>query len=251
MKTLRTILADDERVGRSRLRRMLEKEADIEVLAECGDGNAAVQAAREHAPDLLFLDINMPGLDGFGVLDALGPVGQPPAVIFVTAYDAHAVRAFEACALDYLLKPASHERLAKALARARERLAAIAALEQNGASSPGPVSPSAPHRFTVRSGGRMSFVAPEEIDWVEAAGNYAILHVGTQNHMIRETMSSMEEKLPAGVFLRVSRSAIANLRRVKELYAPPVGENSAILHDGQRVHITRPLREVAERLAAL
>ena len=251
MKTLRTILADDERVGRSRLRRMLEKEADIEVLAECGDGNAAVQAAREHAPDLLFLDINMPGLDGFGVLDALGPDGQPPAVIFVTAYDEHAVRAFEACALDYLLKPASPERLAKALARAR---GATRCDRGTGAKR----SIIAGAGFTVRAASLHG--AQRRADELCRAGGDRLGGSrgqlrdpprGRQNHMIRETMSSMEEKLPAGVFLRVSRSAIANLRRVKELYAPPVGENSAILHDGQRVHITRPLREVAERLAAL
>jgi two-component system, LytTR family, response regulator len=122
MKGISTILVDDERVGRSRLRRLLEKEPDIEILSECGDGTAAFETMREHVPDLLFLDINMPGMDGFGVLEALGPERQPRAVIFVTAYDEHAVRAFEACALDYVLKPVSPDRLAKALTRVRERL---------------------------------------------------------------------------------------------------------------------------------
>lgn len=242
MKTVRAILVDDERIARNRLRRMLEKEPDVEIVAECQDGAAALEAVLTHAPDLLFLDIQMPGQDGFAVLEALGADRQPE-VIFVTAFDEHAVRAFEACALDYILKPASPERLHKALARARERLA----------KGPAPLiaAPAGAPRFTVRSGGRLSFVAPEEIDWVEAAGNYAILHVGPHNHMIRETMSRLEEQLAGPHFLRLSRSAIANLRRVKELYVSPAGEHMAILLDGQRITLTRPWREVAERLSAL
>ncbi len=254
MKAIRTILADDERVGRSRLRRMLEKEADIEIVAECDSGHAALEAVLAHAPELLFLDINMPGMDGFDVLDALGPERQPGAVIFVTAYDAHAVRAFDACALDYLLKPASPERLGKALGRARERIRnrvaypsatlppAIAAVEP--ANAP-------PQRFIVRGNGRLLFIAPEEIDWVEAAGNYTILHVGSFNHMIRETMSGMEAQLASDTFVRVSRSAIVNLRQVRELSVSAGNENAAILRNGHRIPFTRSLREVADRLRAL
>ncbi len=246
MLKISTILVDDERIGRSRLRRLLEKEPDLEIVAEYADGGAALEAMRETRPDLLFLDINMPVLDGFDVLEALGPEQQPPAVVFVTAYDEHAVRAFEACALDYVLKPASPERLAKTLERVRQRLS-------NRAAEPSPSSapPPPPPRFTVRSGSRMSFVAPEEIDWVEAAGNYAILHVGGHNHMVRETMAGLEEQLAPLEFLRVSRSGIVNLRRVKELHSPAGGEPAALLHDGQRVPITRPVREVAERLTKL
>ena len=246
MRTLRTLIVDDERIGRQRLRRMLEREADVEILAECADGPAAVAAVREHAPDVLFLDINMPGMDGFGALDALGPDRQPPVVIFVTAYDEHAVRAFEACALDYLLKPASPERLAKAVARAREQLT-LARGDNAETDAPAPSS----QRFVARSGGRVSFIAPEEIDWVEAAGNYMILHVGPHNHMVRETMSDLETGLAALDFLRVSRSALVNLRRVTALHTSPDGENVALLADDQRVPITRSLREVTERLAAL
>jgi two-component system LytT family response regulator len=176
------------------------------------------------------------------VLDALQPEEQPQ-VVFVTAYDEHAVRAFEACALDYLLKPTSPERLAKSVARARDRLAA------GHPPAPPPSEPGA-QRFVVRSGGHLSFVATEEIDWVEAAGNYAILHVGKMNHMIRETMSALEAKLPEH-FLRLNRSAIVNLRRVKELYSSPSGDHAAILHDGQRLAITRGIREVADRLASI
>jgi two-component system LytT family response regulator len=242
MKSLRVILVDDERIARSRLRRLLEKEAGLEVVAECDDGPSAVEAVREHAPDLLFLDIQMPGKDGFDVLEALQPEEQPQ-VIFVTAYDEHAVRAFEACALDYLLKPTSPERLAKAVARARDRLAA-------GQPPPALTPDPGTQRFVVRSGGHLSFVATEEVDWVEAAGNYAILHVGKANHMIRETMAAMEEKLPDH-FLRLNRSAIVNLRRVKELYSSPAGDHAAILHDGQRLVITRGIREVTDRMASL
>lgn len=249
MKAIRTILVDDDRVGRSRLRRMLQTEPDIEVLAECSDGTAASQAMRDQVPELLFLDINMPGMDGFEVLEALGPGHQPRAVVFVTAYDEHAVRAFEACALDYMLKPVSRERLTKALARARERLRTTTWAGEESLAAPGAFSHS--HRFTVRSAGRMHFVAPDEIDWAEAAGNYVILHVGASNHMIRETMSGLEARLATADFLRVSRSAIVNLRRVKELSTSSDGDEAAILANGQRIRVTRSLREIAERLAAL
>jgi two-component system LytT family response regulator len=253
MKRIRILLVDDERIGRSRLRRMLERDPGLEVVAECADGTAAIEAVREHRPDLCFLDINMPGMDGFDVLDSFPPEDQP-AVIFVTAYDEHAVRAFEAAALDYLLKPVSPERLKKTLERARARLAA-------GTSSDFPTTgtaagrsggtPAGTPRFVVRSGGRVSFVSVDEIDWIEAAGNYAIFHVGNKNHMVRETMSGLEMQLPADAFMRVSRSTIVNLRRVKELCSLPVGNHAAVLVDAQRVPITRNLREVADRLSAL
>ncbi len=244
---IRVILVDDERIGRTRLRMMLEREPDIQILAECSDGPAAVEAIREHNPDLVFLDINMPGMDGFGVLDRLAPERQP-IVIFVTAYDDHAVRAFEACALDYLLKPVAPERLARTLARVRKRLATEAAARPAAADA---VAPSDLPRFVVRSRGRVSFVAAEDIDWVEAAGNYAIFHVGKLNHMVRETMTSLEGKLPAQTFMRVSRSAIVNLHRVKELVTSPTSGDAAVLEGGQHIPVTRNPREIAERLATV
>jgi len=255
MKRIRILLVDDETIGRSRLRRMLERDPELEVVAECADGAAAIEAVREHRPDLCFLDINMPGMDGFDVLDNLSSADQP-AVIFVTAYDEHAVRAFEAAALDYLLKPVAAERLKKTLDRARARLAVgtSPASDPSAAGAPANGSgetPAAMARFVVRSGGRVSFVSVEEIDWIEAAGNYAIFHVGNKNHMVRETMSGLETRLPADRFMRVSRSTIVNLRRVKELCSLPVGNHAAVLLDAQRVPITRSLREVADRLSAL
>jgi two-component system, LytTR family, response regulator len=249
MKPIRILLVDDERIGRSRLRRTLERDPDLQVVAECADGAAAIEAVREHHPDLCFLDINMPGMDGFDVLDSLRPEDQP-AVIFVTAYDEHAVRAFEAAALDYLLKPVSPERLKKTLDRARARLAEGVSSAADSSSERGGGGAGTP-RFVVRSGGRVSFVSVEEIDWIEAAGNYAIFHVGNKNHIVRETMSGLETQLPADRFMRVSRSTIVNLSRVKELCSQPVGNHAAVLVDAQRVPITRSLREVADRLSAL
>ena len=255
MKPIRILLVDDERIGRSRLRRMLERDPLLEVVGECAEGTAAIEAVRELRPDLCFLDINMPGMNGFDVLDSLRPEDQP-AVIFVTAYDEHAVRAFEAAALDYLLKPVSPERLKKTLDRARARLDAGLSSPPDSsttglAASRGGGAAAGPGRFVVRSGGRVSFVAVEEIDWIEAAGNYAIFHVGSKSHMVRETMSGLEMQLPADGFMRVSRSTIVNLRRVKELCSQPVGAHAAVLVDAQRVPITRSLREVADRLSAL
>ena len=245
---LRVIIVDDERMARTRLRRMLENDPDVEIAAECADGPAAVNAVRAEAPDLILLDIRMPGMDGFDVLAALGPE-RTPEVVFVTAYDEHAIRAFEEHALDYLMKPVSAERFAKMLARVRERRAQahrkqeslFELLAQRNAEARGT-------RLVVRNGERTTFISPEEIDWVEAAGNYAILHLGKRTHILRETMSALEAQLPDDMFCRVSRSAILNLRRVKELQSVSPGEHVAILTEGQRIGISRGLREVEERL---
>jgi two-component system LytT family response regulator len=245
---LRAIIVDDERMARTRLRRMLEQDPDVEIVAECADGLAAVSAVQEESPDLLLLDIKMPGMDGFGVLDALGP-DRTPEVVFVTAYDEHAIHAFEEHALDYLMKPVSPERFTKMLARVRERRthahrdqeSLLEMLAQRKAEARGT-------RLVVRSGERTTFVSPEEIDWVEAAGNYAILHLGKRTHILRETMSGLESQLPGEMFCRVSRSAILNLRRVQELQSLSAGDHVAVLADGQRIGISRSLREVEERL---
>ncbi len=237
-----TLLVDDEALGRERLRTLLAAEPDVEIVGECADGPAAVSAIGKQKPGLVFLDIQMPGMDGFDVLQALG-AKKLPAVVFVTAYDEHALRAFDARALDYVLKPASRARLRQALERVREQIASHA--------SDAPLRDllaSRPRRIGVRTGERTVYVAVEEIDWVEAAGNYVILHAGKESHIQRETLGALEAELPPEYFLRVSRSAVVNLRRVKELQAVAPGEHVAILHGGRKLAITRGLREVEERL---
>jgi two-component system, LytTR family, response regulator len=241
---IRTLIVDDERIARQRLRRLLAKEDDVEIVAECADGAATVEAVREHKPDLLLLDIQMPDMDGFDVLDAFDPSNQP-VIVFVTAFDQHAVHAFETCALDYLLKPVSPIRLMKALERVRYYLDnSKEYLDRVSQESALPH----PRRFSVRSGQRTSFIAPEEIDWIEADGNYAILHVGAQNHLLRETMSALETQLPDQDFVRVGRSAILHLNRVREVQSAAGGRHFAILNDGQRVPLTRSVREISKRL---
>ncbi len=254
---MKVIIVDDEPLARERLRRLLSGESDVEIVAECADGASAVAAVRHHAPDLLLLDVQMPGMDGFETVRALD-ARLLPAIVFVTGFDQHAVRAFEARALDYLLKPTTRARLAESLARVREKLA-------DGAASPrlpqalldllaeranAPIPPRV-RRLAVRTGERVIFVSTEDVSWVEAAGNYAVLHVGSATHILRETMSSLEGQLSGEGFLRVSRSAIVNLRRVKELQAVAPGEQIAILVDGQRVPMTRGIREVEEQLRSL
>ncbi|HEY8899333.1 MAG TPA: LytTR family DNA-binding domain-containing protein [Chthoniobacterales bacterium] len=236
MKKIRTILVDDEQVARLRLARLLRASPEIEIVAECENGTSAISDIRQHAPDLVFLDIQMPGMDGFDVVDAL-PAEKRPTIIFVTAYDEYAVRAFEACALDYLLKPVAGDRLLKALERVAERRG------KNSAEEPEAVR----DRFLVRNQGRVDVVAAAQIEWIEAAGNYAILHTATQNHIIRQTMTSLEASLPED-FFRVSRSAILNLRHVVQLDADAAGENCALLRGGERVPFTRKVSEVRARL---
>jgi two-component system LytT family response regulator len=242
---LRVVIVDDERIARQRLRRMLSSEADVEIVAECADGAAALDTIDQDKPDLLLLDIQMPGMDGFDVLEKLGP-RTLPLVVFITAFDEHAIRAFEACALDYLLKPTSPARLHRTLARVRKHLALLKATPPTGDTSSSPS-----RRFSVRSGQRTSFIAPEQIDWIEANGNYAVLHVGSHNHFLRKTMSTLESELPATDFLRVSRSAIIQLDRVKEIQAVAGDHHFAVLMSGQRVPLTRSVRKIGAHLRSL
>jgi two-component system LytT family response regulator len=199
---------------------------------------------------VLLLDVQMPEMDGFDVVRNL-EAEKLPAIVFVTAYDQHAVKAFEARALDYLLKPTSQARVQEALARVRERMRSTtgAALPQSLLEllAEREAATNRPKRLAVRSGERTSFVLTDDVDWFEAAGNYVVLHVGKETHIVRETMSALETQL-AGPFLRVSRSAILNLQRVKELQSITAGEHVAILHNGQKVAITRSIREIEERL---
>jgi len=222
--TLRTIIADDEPLARERVRSLLADEPGVEVVAECTNGAQTLKAAQEHRPDLLFLDVQMPRLNGFEVLEALEP-GQVHAVIFTTAHDEHAIRAFEVSALDYLLKPFSEERFRKAVQRARAQLA-----RDNLRRADPQVSALLDHvhkanpagRILVRSPERIVFLKPDEIDHVEAAGNYVILHSGKERHIMRETTSAMETRLDSAGFMRLSRSVIANLARIREVQ--PLGQ---------------------------
>ncbi len=249
---LRVLIVDDEPLARERLRMLLASEPEAEVVGEGADGEAAVAAIRSLHPDLVMLDIQMPGLDGFGVLRALERA-ELPLVIFVTAFDQHAVKAFEAHALDYLLKPCKPARLRDALQRAREQLASkqsqnvsqrlLDLLEER--------SPKAAQHLTriaVKNGERVTFVKAAHIDWIEASGNYVVLHVGKESHIIRETIGALEEQLSPDTFLRLSRSAIVNLDRVKELQSVAPGEHVVILHDGKKLPMSRGLREVEEKL---
>jgi len=268
---IRALIVDDEAIARRRLRRLCGREGDVEVIGECAAGREAVTAVAEHAPDVLFLDVQMPELDGFGVLAALREVTTPertPAVVFVTAYDEHAVRAFDVHAADYLLKPVEPERFRVAVARVRERLgeadaarrhAQLVAILGAGAGGSRAAPPPAPVGVPVASGapryrerllakvdGRMYFVRAADIDWVEADGNYVRLHVGREAHLIRETMADLERDLDPVTFARIHRSTIVNLDRVREMQPWFSGEYVVILHDGTRLKLSRWYRDRLE-----
>jgi two-component system LytT family response regulator len=248
---LRTIIVDDEPLALLRIKRLLGGEPDIEVIAECENGATALDAIGLYHPDLLFLDIQIPEMDGFEVLKELDPQ-RLPAVVFVTGYDEYAVRAFEARALDYILKPATRQRLAETLNRVRERQTAARGLavpkELLELLAERRVAAPYIRRFSVRTNNRLTFVPVEEVDWIEAAGNYVVLHTGGTTHILRQKMRELQAQLPPETFLRVSRSAIINLRRVKGLQAVTPGENVAILIDGQRIPMTCTIHEVEEQL---
>src|SRR5713226_9335661 len=245
---IRILLVDDEPLARERLRRFLEKEAEVEVVGECANGREAVSAIKRHSPELVFLDVQMPELDGFGVLAELKDEPMP-AIIFVTAYDQYALRAFEVHALDYLLKPFDRERFEKALARAKrqirrpddelhERLLAL--LED--------LKPGQKYleRLVIKSGGRIFFLRAEEIDWIEASGNYVRLHAGKESHLLRDTMHGIEGRLDPARFVRVHRSTIVNLDRIKELHPWFRGDHVIVLRDGTRLTLSRGCREKLE-----
>jgi two-component system, LytTR family, response regulator len=248
---IRILIVDDESLARERIRTLLQGEPDVEILAECPDGATALAAIRKHSPDLVFLDVQMPGMGGFEVLQALGEE-KMPLVIFVTAYDQHALRAFEIHALDYLLKPFKPARFKQTVQRARETLAA----QQTGAATQhlldllGGTKPARERlaRLAVRVGERVLFVKVEQIDYIESAGNYVVVHVGKENHVVRDTLTALEETLDPKQFLRISRSTLVNLDQVKELQPLFKGEHAVLLHNGKQLTMTRGIREVQEAL---
>ncbi|MBM3880603.1 MAG: response regulator transcription factor [Verrucomicrobia bacterium] len=249
---IRTLIVDDEPLARERLRNLLEGEADLEVVGECGDGHEAVAATMREQPDLVFLDIQMPELDGFGVLEAVAAGGKVPAIVFVTAYNQHAVRAFEVHAVDYLLKPFDRQRFALALSRARVRLeqAQSGELNEKLTALLAEMRPEAraSDRLVIKTGGKVLFVKAADVDWVEAADNYVNLHVGKESHMLRETMASIEGRLASAQFMRISRSTIVNLERIKELQPMFHGDYVVILRDGTRLSLSRGYRDKLQEL---
>ena len=250
--SMRVVIVDDEKMARERLKRLLSGSSDVELLAECADGPAAVAAIREHKPDVVFLDVQMPKMDGFEVLRQ---IEEMPVVVFVTAFDRFALKAFEAQALDYLLKPFDEERVQKTLERVRtylegdskrslqDRLAALlhATAETHLSAC-----------LLVKNGERVTVLRPREIDWVEADGDYVHLHVGQESHLLRSKLCDVEQRLKAGGFVRIHRSRLVNLERVKEFRALFRGECVAVLKNGARLNVSQACwKQLQDQLEAL
>jgi two-component system, LytTR family, response regulator len=243
---IRTLIVDDEPMARERVLTLLQQQPDIEIVGECADGAQALSAIERLDPELVFLDVQIPVMDGFGVIRALSPQ-RIPMVVFTTAYDEYALRAFEVHALDYLLKPFDGPRFLRTLERARERL------ERQRAGDLGkrllamvqdlkPEATQAPDRLVVKSGGRIFFIRADEIDWVDAAGNYVRLHVKGDAYLFRETMSAMEARLDPSRFVRIHRSHIVNADRIKELQ-PGAGDHAVILRSGVKLPLSRGYKD--------
>lgn len=259
-KKIRTLIVDDEPLARQNIRLLLAGDAEVEIVGEAGDGAAALRAIRKLAPDLVFLDVQMPEMSGFDVLEQLG-ASELPAVVFVTAFDHYALRAFEVHALDYLLKPFDDARFEKALRQAKTQIGQreisqlsqrlLALLEERGAETRAPSRKGAQAymtRLLVKTSGRVFFLKADEIDWVEAADYYVKLHVGRKSHLLRETMAELESKLDPEKFVRIHRSSIVNLDRVREMHPLFGGEYAVVLHDGTELKLSRARREQLERL---
>jgi two-component system LytT family response regulator len=246
MKKFKVLVADDEPLARERLTTLLAQEPDVELVGPARDGEEAITAIHDDSPDLVFLDVQMPQMNGFDVIEAVGS-DKMPLVIFVTAYDQHALKAFQVRALDYLLKPFDRERFTDALQRARKQLerdengdlgrrllALVKDLRRDQPRS---------DRLVVKSGGRLFFLRTDEIDWVEAAGNYVRLHVGPASHLLRETMNAIEGRLDPEKFFRIHRSRIVNMERIQELQPWLNGEYAVLLRTGTRLTLSRGYRE--------
>ena len=263
---VRALIVDDEPLARAHLRSLLKDRGDVDVIGECGDGRSAIDQIKRLTPDLVLLDIQMPELDGLEVIREVGPA-QMPAVVFVTAYDEHALEAFEVHAFDYILKPVDPTRFADAITRARTQIAQSTAADRHaklvafldaGSGSPArdQVAPAsdvassagrAPlDRLLVKEEGRMYFVPAGEIDWIEAFGNYARLHTGQRTHLIRETMATLERALDARRFARIHRSTIVNLDRIKQMDLWGSGDYMVRLADGTQLKLSRWYRDRLE-----
>lgn len=230
MTRIGTVVVDDEPLARANLVNLLRTDPDIAILGECSSGADAVKVVRDLKPSLLFLDIQMPDCDGFSVLESLA-ADVPAAVVFVTAYDQYALKAFEAEALDYLLKPYADARFFRVLSRAKASLAHR------------PTENLGRERIMLRSAGRISFLAAEEIDWIEAADYYSCLHVRARTHLLRRSMAELERDLAPNHFCRIHRSTIVNLSRVRDLCLDASGEHEVVLTDDTRLKVSRGYRE--------
>jgi two-component system, LytTR family, response regulator len=237
-KKIRTLIVDDEPLARSNVAVLLRRDPEIDIVGECGSGREAVGEVRRARPELLFLDVQMPECDGFDVVELLGK-DLPPAIVFVTAYDQYALRAFEAGALDYLLKPFDNVRFEVALGRAKRRI------------RPREDQRRKLDRMIVKSAGEIGFVKVSDIDWIEAADYYACLHIGSKRHLVRRSLAELEQDLDPAEFCRVHRSGIVNLQRVRALKLNEDGEYEVVLGDGTRVRLSRRCRKDLEaRLGA-
>ena len=243
---IKTLIVDDEPLARERVRRFLREETDVEIIGECGDGAQAIKTIKQLKPDLVFLDIQMPEKNGFEVIKSLDSKSVPQ-IIFVTAYDQYALKAFDVHALDYLLKPFNRERLMRAVSRAREQIEnknrgqideRLAALIADLRSEKKYLE-----RLIVKSVGRVFFLKTDEIDWIEAAGNYLKIHVGRESHLIRETMHGIEAKLNPEKFLRIHRSTVVNIDSIKELHPMFSGDYAVILRNGTEITLSRSYRD--------
>ena len=233
---IRTIIVDDEPLARSNLAVLLRQDPEVEIIGECGSGKEALKQIRVRKPDLIFLDVQMPECDGFDVVEQLGK-DMPPAVVFVTAYDQYALKAFEAGALDYLLKPFDNPRFERALRRAKERLSLHKEF------------PAKTDRLVIKGAGQVTFIRVTDIDWIEAADYYACLHVRNATHLLRRRMSELEQELDPAVFCRIHRSSIVNLNRIRGLEVNRNGEYEVVLDTGAKLHLSRRYRrELQERL---
>ena len=245
-KKIRTLIVDDEAVSRDTLRGLLEKESDIEIVGISPNGKEAIEAINRLAPELVFLDVQMPEVDGFDVVSEITPA-RMPVIIFVTANENFALKAFDVHALDYLMKPCQPGRLQVALNRARKTIESNQGgeLQQKLTALLDDLktSPQQPGRLAVKSGGRIIFLAMADIDWIEAADNYVKLHIGTESHFLRDTMNALEDRLPANRFVRISRSTIVNIERIKELHPMFHGEYTVVLRNGARLTLSRGYRD--------
>jgi two-component system LytT family response regulator len=237
---IKALVVDDETLARRNLTILLRRDPDIGSIAECGSGLAAIEEIGRSKPDLMFLDVQMPECDGFDVLELLG-ANLPPVVIFVTAYDKYALRAFEAGALDYLLKPFDDARFARALNRAKDRLANQMSPQRHQAM-----------RLVVKSRGQVLFLNTSEVDWIEAAGYYACLHVGNDTHILRRSLSDLEQDLGDGKFVRIHRSTIVNTDRIRGLELHDAGEYEVVLKSKVRLRLSRRYRKrLQDRMSAI